>query len=87
MATKKPAKAVRKSTVDPNETREHKFIRLANRRVNKVIKDLALVGNLGSYPHTAEQAARVMDVIQQYVDALSVKIAPRTAKGKDSFEL
>lgn len=80
-------KSVKPASDKPAETREHKFTRLANKRVNKVIQSLRLVGNLGSYPHSPEQAERIMSVIQQYVDALSVRIQPRTAKGKEEFEL
>lgn len=73
--------------VDPNETREQKFARLANKRVNTVLKHIALVGNLASYPHSPEQGERIVSAIQEYVDALSVKMAPRTPSGKSAFTL
>ena len=53
---------------DPNETREQTFLRLATTRVNKVINDIRLIGNLGSYPSTLQQRTQMLSAIH---DALS----------------
>lgn len=50
-----------------------KFVELANKRVNRAIKDLQLVGNLANrqnYEFTDEQAKKIVKALQQEVDAL-----------------
>lgn len=41
--------------VDPNESREQKLIRLANKRVTAACKYIRLIGNLATYQPTALQ--------------------------------
>ena len=48
-----------------------KFIELANKRVNKALKDLKLVGNLTNkknYDYTEEQAKKIIKALQKEVD-------------------
>lgn len=48
-----------------------KFIELANKRVNKAIKDIQLVGNLANRTHyefTDEQAGKIIRALQHEVD-------------------
>ena len=50
-----------------------KFVELANKRVNRAIKDIQLVGNLANrqnYDFTEDQAKKILKALQQEVDAL-----------------
>lgn len=50
-----------------------KFVELANKRVNKTIKDIQLIGNLTNrqnYEYTEEQARQIIKALQQEIDAL-----------------
>lgn len=50
-----------------------KFIELANKRVNKALKDIQLVGNLANrqnYDFTEDQAKKIVRALQQEVDAV-----------------
>lgn len=80
MADKKTTKktpATRVSKVDPNETKDQKFIRLANRRVNKVIKALDQIGLLGSASYISTESQReavtrtLTDALQTNLDRLN----------------
>lgn len=48
-----------------------KFIELANKRVNRAIKDIKLVANLSNrqnYQYTEEQAKKIIKALQYEVD-------------------
>lgn len=50
-----------------------KFIELANKRVNKAIKDIKLVANLSNkqnYEYSEEQARKIVKALQHEVDQL-----------------
>jgi len=50
-----------------------KFVELANKRVNKAIKDLKLVCNLSNrknYTYTEEQAKKIVKALQKEIDAI-----------------
>jgi hypothetical protein len=50
-----------------------KFIELANKRVNKAIKDLKLVGNLANkknYEYTEEQAKKIVKALQKEIETI-----------------
>lgn len=50
-----------------------KFVELANKRVNKAMKDLQLIGNLSNrqnYEFTEDQAKKIIKALQNEVDAL-----------------
>lgn len=62
MAAKKSApRKKRESTVDPNETKRAKFVRLATARVNKAIKAIQQIGNLSgsAYEYGEEDLAKI----------------------------
>ncbi len=53
--------------------KSERFVELANKRVNKAIKDLKLVGNLANrnnYEFTDEQAKKILITLQKEVDAV-----------------
>jgi hypothetical protein len=50
-----------------------KFVELANKRVNKALKDIQLIGNLSNrqnYEYSDEQAKQIIKVLQREVDVL-----------------
>jgi len=49
--------------VPPDETREAKLVRLANARVTKACKYIALVGNLAGYKPTPGQVDKIMTAL------------------------
>lgn len=72
MADKKKAdgvkeKKVRVSTVPKDETKEAKFLRLANKRVNKCRKALDQIGLLGSasYISTEDQRKKITTALEE----------------------
>jgi hypothetical protein len=51
----------------PDESREEKFCRLANRRVNHILHHTRVLGNLSNrntYAYTDEQITKIFEVIQ-----------------------
>lgn len=47
-------------TVPPKETREQKFTRLAIKRMRALKARMRLVKNLATYPHTKDQAEKII---------------------------
>ena len=67
-----------------------KFIELANKRVNKALKDLQLVGNLSNrqnYDFTEEQAKRIVKALQQEVDTIKQNFQSTAEVGRNDFKL
>lgn len=67
-----------------------KFVNLANRRVNKAIKDLRLIANLGNrshYAYDATQARKIVKALQKEVDAVKSALLDGTGGGSDEFRL
>ena len=61
-----------------NETRDDKFKRLAESRVNKIIDALRLLGHLshkGNYTYTDEQVDTIFKAIQRDLNAAKSKFA------------
>ena len=60
----------------------HKFERLAEKRVNEVLKKLRLVGNLSNknnYEYTDRHIKKILDVLESEVKVLKLKF-----RGDDS---
>ena len=62
--------AKKKSTVNKNETKREKFVRVVTPRVNKAIKAIELVGNQAgaAYEPTAADIANVITAMRSAVD-------------------
>jgi hypothetical protein len=69
--------------VPRDESREDKFVRLALARMPNVQKHMRLIGNLGSYPRTDAQRARILGELHKLVAEVETAFAPKAAK--DSF--
>jgi hypothetical protein len=67
------------------ETKEDKFKRLANARVNNAIKQLELIGNLSnssSYDYTDDEVRKIMNILNQKVKEISFKFQESLKKEK-----
>jgi hypothetical protein len=67
-----------------------KFVELANKRVNRAIKDMQLVGNLANktnYEYTDEQAKKILRALQQELDLLKHAFSSTGEAQKSEFRL
>ena len=67
------------------ESKEEKFKRLANARVNNAIKQLDLIGNLSnssSYNYSDDEVRRIMSTLNQKVKEISFKFQESLKKEK-----
>tara|TARA_B100000686_G_C16264269_1_gene700850 strand:- start:102 stop:341 length:240 start_codon:yes stop_codon:yes gene_type:complete len=72
------------------ETNKAKFIRLVEKRVNKVINSMRLVGNLANrsnYSYTEDDAKRVIDAIEGELKILKRRFEASGEKEKQEFKL
>lgn len=69
------------------ETKREKFVRLAERRVNAVIRELELIGNLSNksnYDYDKEDVEKIIKTLKKSVSDLESKF---TSKTKSNFKL
>jgi hypothetical protein len=69
---------------------EKKFVELANKRVNRAIKDLRLIGNLSnknSYEYSEAQANKIIRALQREMRTLKAKFEGTGDENEDYFEL
>lgn len=67
-----------------------KFIELANKRVNKTLKDIQLIGNLANkqnYEYTELQAKQIIKALQQELDEVKQAFASSNISNKKTFVL
>jgi len=67
------------------ESKEDKFKRLANSRVNNAIKQLDLIGNLSnsaSYDYSDDEVRKIMSTLNQKVKEISFKFQESLKKEK-----
>ena len=67
-----------------------KFIELANKRVNKAIKDIQLIGNLANrqnYEFNDEQAKKILRALQQELDMIKQNFQAAEDASKKNFKL
>ena len=67
-----------------------KFIKLANKRVNKTIKDIQLIGNLANkqnYDYTDQQAKQIIKALQQELDDVKQSFTNASTSIKKTFAL
>jgi hypothetical protein len=69
------------------ESKQAKFVRLAEARVNRALKDIALIGNLsaGQYESTPEQVAAIMGALRSAVESTESKYAGTSSSPKFSL--
>ena len=67
-----------------------KFIELANKRVNKTIKEIQLIGNLANkqnYNYTEQQAKQIIKALQQELDEVKQSFTNTNTSTKKTFVL
>lgn len=67
-----------------------KFVELANKRVNRAIKDIKLISNLSNrqnYDFTDEQARKIVRVLQQEIDQVKQSFSNTEEVGRSEFKL
>ena len=72
------------------EDRRKKFVDLAEKRVNKAIKDVKLVGNLSNrsnYSYTEEDARKIYAALKKAVDEMKARFDSKGASADESFKL
>jgi len=72
------------------EDRRKKFVDLAEKRVNKAIKDVKLVGNLSNrsnYSYTEEDARKIYAALKKAVDEMKARFDSKGASADETFKL
>tara|TARA_E500000331_G_scaffold150072_1_gene146025 strand:- start:97 stop:321 length:225 start_codon:yes stop_codon:yes gene_type:complete len=72
-----------------SENKNQRFKRLANTRVNKTIKSIELVGNLGNkslYESTPQERKLIIKAINEAVNQMKIDLEG-SSKKKDGFKL
>jgi hypothetical protein len=72
------------------EADRKKFVELAEKRVNRALKDIQLIGNLSNrsnYFYTDEDALKIYKALRKAVDDMKSKFDNKGALGKDEFRL
>lgn len=67
-----------------------KFVELANKRVNRALKDIQLITNLANktnYDYTDEQAKKIFKALQQEIDHLKLAFQSPGESQKSEFRL
>ncbi len=75
---------------DMQRDKRAKFLELANKRVNRAIKDLALIANLANrknYEYTEEEAKKVIRALQAEVDHVKHNFTIGIQSSKNKFKI
>ena len=60
----------------PNENKSDKFIRIAERRTNKILSDISILGNLSNrlnYKYTTEETDQIFSAIETQLQTVKEK--------------
>ncbi len=74
------------SNILPMNAKRHKFIELANNRVNRAIKDLRLIGNLSNrsaYEYSEQDVKQIIQVLQRETESIRARFG-RPGEAADS---
>jgi len=76
-------------TADKSETKEEKFKRLAEHRVNNALDKIRLIGNLASsqYAFTSDQVDKIVESLKASIADVEDKFHKQLDKKKTKFEL
>lgn len=67
-----------------------KFIDLAEKRVNRALKDIQLIGNLSNksnYAYTDEDAQKIHRALRKAIDEMKTKFESKGTAAKNEFKL
>lgn len=76
--------------VESDRDKRAKFLELANKRVNRAIKDLALIANLANrknYEYTEDEAKKVIRALQAEVDHVKHNFTIGIQSSKNEFKI
>ena len=74
----------------PREADRKKFIELAEKRVNRAIKDIKLIGNLSNrsnYSYTDKDAKAIYTVLKKAVDEVKASFDRKGVGEEETFKL
>jgi len=72
------------------EKDRHKFVELAQKRVNRALKDIKLIGNLSNrsnYSYTDDDAKKIYKALQSAVNDLKARFDRKGDETEVSFKL
>lgn len=72
------------------ETDRKKFVELAEKRVNRALKDIRLIGNLSNksnYVYSDDDAKKILKVLKQAVDEVKARFDSKGLDTNDEFKL
>lgn len=75
---------------NPSRDKRAKFVELATNRVNRALKELALVGNLANrsnYEYSDDQAKKIIRALQVGLDQVKSRFSTGGAQNHSNFEL
>jgi hypothetical protein len=70
--------------------KREKFVELANKRVNRAIRELRLIGNLSNraaYAYTDEDVRKIVRALQREVESLRSRFGTKGARSDQDFSL
>ncbi len=73
-----------------HETKEERFVRVADARVNKILSMVRLLGNLANtavYSYTQEQSEKIFLTIQESLNAAKLRFSQQASEKKKRFSL
>lgn len=71
--------------VPENESREQQFVRLAEKRVTAVMVKIRGIKNLARYPHTEEQAAKIVTALKTMAADIESAFNPVNEQADSKF--
>ncbi|RMF17377.1 MAG: hypothetical protein D6761_04385 [Candidatus Dadabacteria bacterium] len=72
------------------ENKRDRFVRLAERRVNKALKDIRLIGNLSNraaYSYTQEDVKKIFRALQREIEAAHSRFTDAERGAEGDFKL
>ncbi len=76
--------------VEPTESKEDRFKRLASKRVAEALKRVSLIAKLANrstYAYTEEQVQKILASLREEVSRVEAAFAPKGGESKQSFQL
>jgi len=70
--------------------RREKFVELAEKRVNKAMKDISLVGNLSNrsnYSYTDQDVKKIASALRKAVDEMKARFDRKVDSSEGKFKL
>lgn len=72
------------------KTKKKRFIELANKRVNKALKQISLIGNLSNtnnYEYTQDEVKQIIKALENEIQQCKERFKKQTSEGTQLFSL